>query len=103
MEHPSQPAAPPSPWVELVRAMPQMAMEAFAAKFGKDIHVDMKVQTDTESGRKSPVFSFVHAKPGLLPTPIEREWFDGYVLGFRQCCNMVLDMFDAASNAQRPS
>jgi hypothetical protein len=96
------PPSPPAPWVQLARMMPEMAMEAFAEKFGKDIHVDMKVQTDA-AGNRAPVFSFTHATPGLLPTAIEREWFAGYVLGFRQCCNQVLDMFDAAANMQVPS
>lgn len=96
------PAQPPSPWIGLIRALPEMTMEAFAEKFGHDIHIDMKVKYDAVSNR-TPVFTFVMAKPGLLPTAIERAWFDAYVLGYRQCCNIVLDMFDAASNAQAVS
>lgn len=96
------PPPPPSPWVELARALPQTVMEAFAEKFGHDIHVDVKVKYDA-AGNRTPVFSFVMAKPGLLPTAIERAWFDAYVLGYRQCCNTVLDMFDAATNAQAVS
>lgn len=94
--------APPSPWVELIRALPEMTMEAFATKFGRDIHVDVKVKYDAAGGR-TPVFSFVMAQPGLLPLPAEREWFDGYVSGYRQCCNSVLDMLDAGTNEQAVS
>lgn len=93
---------PPSPWVELARALPQMVMEAFADKFGRDIHVDVKVKYDA-AGNRTPVFSMAMAKPGLLPTAIERAWFDAYVLGYRQCCNNVLDMLNAPTNAQAVS
>lgn len=102
MEAPIVAATPPSPWVALVRALPEMAEMAFAEKFDKAITVDMKIARDIE-GRPTPTFSFTLAKPGLLPTAIERAWFDGYVSGYRKSCNMVLDMFDAASNAQVPS
>lgn len=93
------PAPHVSPWVALAREMPEHVMDAFAEKFGRDIHVDMKVKYDA-AGNRVPVFTFVMAKPGLLPTAIERAWFDAYVLGYRQCCNRVLDMLDAASAGQ---
>lgn len=92
-------ASPPSPWADVARAMPHAAMEAFAEKFGHDIHVDMKIGTDA-AGRRHPVFTFVMAKPGLLPTAIERAWFDAFVLGYRTCCNLVLDQLDAAASGQ---
>lgn len=97
------PAPPPSPWVGLIRALPEMAANAFLAKFARPIEVWVDLRTDPESGRPFPVFSFRHHKPGLLPTAIESAWFEAYVLAYRECCNIVLDMLDPVANAQSVS
>lgn len=95
-------APAPSPWVELIRSLVPCAKQDFEAKFAKPITIDVKVEQTADGGR-TPVFSFAFVKPGLLPTALERQWFDAYVAGFRRCCNNVLEMLDAAASGQVPS
>lgn len=99
MDHAPTPAAPPSPWTQLIRTLVPQTMDAFEARFGREIHIDVTVGRNAE-GAPTPVFKMAMAKPGLLPTAIERAWFEAYVAGYRQCCNIVLDMFDATANGQ---
>lgn len=92
---------PPSPWEQLVRSLIPQTEAAFLAEFKHPIRVDMRVRRSPE-GRPVPTFHMAMAKTGLLPTAIERTWFEAYVSGYRQCCNIVLDLL-APADGQVPS
>lgn len=54
------------------------------AKFGKEIEVMLK----NEINGLKPYFRF--KKPGLMPTEIERAYFDGIAEGFRNALGVLL-------------
>jgi hypothetical protein len=59
---------------------------AFLAQFGKTIEFYVEAR-DTEGGGRVAIFKFRMSRPGLLPTAIERQWFDGFVSGFKAFYN----------------
>lgn len=69
------------------REIEAQAQANFEAKFGYPIAVKTEILED-EAGKSHVAFSFTLAKPGMLPTKIEREWFDGFIVGYRCCCSV---------------
>ncbi len=69
---------------------------AFAKRFGHAIDVSVHKIMDPETNEPAIEFRFTPAKPGLLPTAIERAWFDGFMAGYQRCHFVVVDLFTVA-------
>jgi hypothetical protein len=59
---------------------------AFLAQFGKTIECYVEAKETEDLGRVA-LFKFRLSRPGLLPTAIERQWFEGFVSGFKAFYN----------------
>lgn len=66
--------------------MEAIVQGAMMARFGKAI--TLRVDRD-DTG--APLISFTLAKPGLLPTAIERAYFDGLIAGFRSAVGVLVE------------
>ena len=71
----------------MVRAMGEYVCEAFEAKFERRIILNPIPKQD-ENGNAYLDFAFCHVKPGLLPTAIEKEWFQGFIAGYKTATNI---------------
>lgn len=79
---------PPNPLREMAMAIREQAEANFLDRFGKPITVrDEILQVPGE--RPRVVFKFTLDRPGLLPTALEKHWFEGFIDGYR-CCSSVI-------------
>lgn len=69
---------------------------AFMKRFDKPIDVSVHKFVDPETNEPAIEFRFTPAKSGLLPTAIERAWFDGFMAGYQRCHFVVVDLFTVA-------
>ena len=88
-ELPETPADEPTIWHDLARVLGPMAARAFMAKFEKPITVHAR-EAGAGSGRAQ--FGFQLAKPGLLPTALERDWFSGFVAGYQAAVTLGMSL-----------
>lgn len=84
-------------WHELAKLLFPMTQRAFLQKFGKEITCQVRM---AEDGSGRPQFGFQLDKPGLLPTAIEREWFGGFVAGYRAAVDLGLEIFIPAAEEE---
>lgn len=80
---------PPDPLTAAMREIGPAAMRWFLDVHGRSILVDAK-PVDLPTGGRTVVFSFRLAKPGLIPTAIERRTFDAFIAGYRSAINIAL-------------
>jgi hypothetical protein len=78
----------PNPLRDMARAIKEQAEANFLDRFGKPITVRDEVVQDPGE-RPRVVFTFTLDRPGLLPTALERHWFDGFIDGYRCCSNVI--------------
>lgn len=83
------PETEPTIWHELAKLLFPMTQRAFLQRFGKEITCQVRMADD---GSNRPQFGFQLNKPGLLPTALEREWFGGFVAGYRAAVDLGMDI-----------
>lgn len=70
--------------MNIVETLITTAERTFLARFGKPIEVTAKMKDG------APDVSFQMVKPGLLPTAVERAFFEGVVHGYREALGVLL-------------
>lgn len=70
--------------MNIVETLISTAENTFVAKFGKPIEVEARMKDG------APDVTFRMVKPGLLPTAVERAFFEGVVHGYREALGVLL-------------
>jgi len=83
------PETTPTVWHQLATLLTPMLERAFAVRWDKAIAVKVR---PIEGQPNCVLFGFALAKPGLLPTAIERDWFNGYVAGYQAAVNLGMSI-----------
>jgi hypothetical protein len=86
------PAVPMTPMRSLIIGIGPAVQQAFYETFGQPIAVFAGPSPD------GVVYRFEMDKPGLLPTKIEREWFDGYISGWRASASLAFTLYEPEGN-----
>lgn len=87
------PPAIPSPLHEAASQIGRQAAANFRKKFGHGIIVEAS-RVELPGGGSDMAFRFRAEKPGLLPTALERDWFQGFIAGYRTACNVLTFLLD---------
>lgn len=82
-----------NPMMALAQEAVPSLQAAFAARFDKPIDIAVHKVTDPATGEPKIEFRFTPSRPGLLPTAIEKAWFEAYMAGFQRCHECVCQMF----------
>ncbi|HMS20026.1 hypothetical protein [uncultured Sphingorhabdus sp.] len=82
-----------NPLMALAQEAVPSVQAAFAARFEKPIDVSVHQVTNEATGERKVEFRFTPSRPGLLPTAIERAWFDAFMAGFQRCHECACEMF----------
>lgn len=87
----------PNPLLDMARAIKKQAEANFLARFGKPITVHDKIVEDP-GARPRITFTFTLDRPGLLPTALEKHWFDGFIEGYRCCSSVIRYLLEPSPN-----
>lgn len=82
-----------NPMIAVAQEAVASVQAAFLKRFGHAIDVTVHRIVDPETNKPAVEFRFTPSKPGLLPTAIERAFFDGFMAGYQRCHFVVVDLF----------
>jgi hypothetical protein len=82
-----------NPMVAVAQGAVASVQAAFLKRFDKSIDVTVHKFVDPATHKPAIEFRFSPTKPGLLPTAIEKAFFDGFMAGYQQCHHVVCNMF----------
>lgn len=90
---PTLPPQPTEPFVLLAQQLVPQVQAAFMSRFDRAIDVGVTKIEDPESPHGFTVnFEFRMNKPGLLPTALEREFFNGFVTGYQAATQISVEI-----------
>lgn len=91
-----QPTRQPTVFEQAASLLDENIAANFERKFGKAIVVGHDV--DTSGERPRTIFNFRMVKPGLLPTSLERDWFQGFCQGYKCGIAVLMGLLSPAES-----